>query len=237
MQPRYLGRTDHGTLAEYLRLPARNCLPKPPHLSFAEAAPLSSAYAIAWRMLVAEAEMKPGQSVLIIGIEGAIGAAALQLAVHRAARVIVSSEDEEKLAFALDCGAAHAIPLGTADLARAVRRLTNKRGVDVVVNNLGGDSWAKSLASLAKGGRLVTCGVSGSARPAADLRRIFWNHLTIRGCGFAARSDFRQLLNYLTLSRITPWVAGIYPFEDAALAEKELGRLKHFGSVVLRLDG
>ena len=236
LQLRVLGERENGTYAEYARVPARNCFPIPPGLSFEQAAAFPLVYITVWRMLVTNAQLKPGEHVLILGIGGGVATAALQLAAHIGAHIIVTSSSDEKLEKAKTLGSEHGINYKNADFAKEVRRLTGKRGVDVVVDCVGGDGWIKSLASLAKGGRLVTCGATAGANPPTDLRRIFWNNLKIFGSTLGDRAEFREVLNFMEASRTKPVVDQVFPLRDAAAAQKRLEDGKQFGKILLRMD-
>jgi NADPH:quinone reductase-like Zn-dependent oxidoreductase len=231
---RVLGEQVNGTYAEFVRLPARNCFPIPSGLSFGEAAAFPSVFITVWRMLVNNAELKPGEYVLIVGVGSGVATAALQLAVYMGARVIVTSTNDQHLATAQNLGAEHGIHGANADLSREVRRLTGKRGVDVVVDCVGGESWVQSLASLAKGGRLVTCSATAGAHPQTDLRRIFWNHLKIFGSRLGSRAEFKQLLRFMAASK--PIIDRAFPLKDATAAHQRLEQGKQFGNLVLHMD-
>ena len=236
LQLRVLGERENGTYAEYARVPARNCFPIPPGLSFEQAAAFPLVYITVWRMLVTNAQLKPGEHVLILGIGGGVATAALQLAAHIGTHIIVTSSSDEKLEKAKTLGSEHGINYKNADFAKEVRRLTGKRGVDVVVDCVGGDGWIKSLASLAKGGRLVTCGATAGANPPTDLQRIFWNQLKIFGSTLGDRAEFREVLNFMEASRTKPVIDQVFPLGDAAAAQKRLEEGKQFGKILLRLD-
>jgi NADPH:quinone reductase-like Zn-dependent oxidoreductase len=236
VQLRVLGERENGTYAEYVRAPARNCFPIPPGLSFEQAAAFPLVYITVWRMLVTNAQLKPGERVLILGIGGGVATAALQLAAYIGTHIIVTSSSDEKLEKAKTLGSEHGINYKNADFAKEVRRLTGKRGVDVVVDCVGGDGWIKSLASLAKGGRLVTCGATAGANPPIDMRRIFWNNLKIFGSTLGDRAEFREVLNFMEASRTKPVVDLVFPLGDAAAAQKRLEDGKQFGKILLRMD-
>ncbi len=236
VQLRVLGERENGTYAEYARVPARNCFPIPPHLSFEQAAAFPLVYITVWRMLVTNAQLKPGEHVLILGIGGGVATAALQLAAYIGTHIIVTSSSDEKLEKAKTLGSEHGINYKNADFAKEVRRLTGKRGVDVVVDCVGGDGWIKSLASLAKGGRLVTCGATAGANPPTDMRRIFWNNLKIFGSTLGDRAEFQEVLNFMEASRTKPVVDQVFPLRDAAAAQKRLEEGKQFGKILLRMD-
>ena len=233
---RVLGERENGTYAEYARVPARNCFPIPPDLSFEQAAAFPLVYITVWRMLVTNAQLKPGEHVLILGIGGGVATAALQLAAHIGTHIIVTSSSDEKLEKAKTLGSEHGINYKNADFAKEVRRLTGKRGVDVVVDCVGGDGWIGSLASLAKGGRLVTCGATAGANSPTDIRRIFWNSLKIFGSTLGARAEFREVLNFMEASRTKPVVDQVFFLRDAAAAQKRLEDGKQFGKILLRMD-
>jgi NADPH:quinone reductase-like Zn-dependent oxidoreductase len=233
---RVLGERENGTYAEYTRVPARNCFSIPPGLSFEQAAAFPLVYITVWRMLVTNARLKPGEQVLILGIGGGIATAALQLAARIGTHIIVTSSSDEKLEKAKTLGAEHGINYKNADFAREVRRLTGKRGVDVVVDCVGGDSWIKSLASLAKGGRLVTCGATAGAHPPTDIQRIFWNNLKIFGSTLGDRAEFTEVLNFMAASCTPPVIDRVFSLRDAATAQNRLEQGKQFGKIVLRMD-
>lgn len=233
---RVLGERLQGTYAEYVKVSAANCFPIPPGLSFEEAAAFPLVFITVWRMLVTNAALKAGEDVLILGIGGGVATAALQLAKHMGAHVFVTSSSDEKLALAQNWGADHGINYLKNDFAKEVRSLTGKQGVDVVVDCVGGESWVKSLAALAKGGRLVTCGATAGANPQTDIRRIFWNHLTIFGSTLGSREEFRQLLRFMRVSRLRPIIDQIFLLKDTAAAQRRLEEGKQFGKVVLQIS-
>ncbi len=232
---RALGERLQGTYAEYVKLPAANCFPIPPGLSFEEAAAFPLVFLTVWRMLVTNAELKPGEHVLILGIGGGVATAALQIARHMGAHIFVTSSSDEKLELAKNWGADHGVNYLRSDFAKEVRALTGKRGADVVVDCVGGESWVKSLAALARGGRLVTCGATAGANPQTDIRRIFWNHLKIFGSTLGSREEFRQLLAFMQISKARPIVDQIFSLKDVAAAQRRLEEGKQFGKIVLQI--
>jgi NADPH:quinone reductase-like Zn-dependent oxidoreductase len=235
-QRRLFGEHENGTYAEYVRVPASNCYPIPQGLSFEEAAAFPLVYATTWRMLVSDAALKPGESVLILGASGGIATAALQVAASIGAHIIVTSRSDEKLTMAKKLGAEYGINSCTADFAREVRVLTNKRGVDVVVDCVGGEGWVKSFAALTKGGRLVTCGTTAGAKSQADLRRLFWNHLKIFGSMVGSHEDFRQVLNFMSTTRTKPTLDQVFSLKDAAKAHQRMEAGQQFGKIVLSME-
>ena len=230
-----MGERESGTYAEYVRLHARNCFLIPAELSFEEAAAVPLVFITAWQMLMTNAELKPGESVLIRGIQGGFATAALQLSVSMCSNVIVTDEGEDQLATAKKLGAKHAIDERDVDLNNEVRKFTSAASM-WWSTALGGKGWVKSLAALAKGGRLVTCGASASANPQTDVRRIFWNYLKIFGSPLGTREDFRRMLNFLSLSRTKPLIDQVFSLRDAGQAQQRLTEGKHLGKIILRMD-
>jgi NADPH:quinone reductase-like Zn-dependent oxidoreductase len=232
---RVLGERLEGTYAQYVKLPAQNCFPIPNGYSFEEAAAFPLVFITLWRMIVTNAELQPGETVLIIGIGGGVASATLQVAKRLGARVIVTSSSDEKLARAQRLGADHGIHHGKEDFVKAIRSLTDDRGVDVVLDCVGGAVWQKSLASLAIGGRLVTCGATAGAQPNDDIEALFTKHLRVYGSTLGSREEFRQLISFLNGSKIKPIIDTVLPLNDAAAAQKYLEDGKQFGKVVLRI--
>ena len=230
-----LGERLKGTYAELVKLPANNCFPIPPGLSFEEAAAFPLVFITVWRMLITNARLIPGEHLLILGIGGGVATAALQIAKQVGAHVIVTSSSDEKLELAKNWGANHGINYRNSDFTREVRALTGKRGVDVVVDCIGGESWVKSLASLAKGGRLVTCGATEGAHPPTDIARIFWNHLKIFGSTLGSREEFRQLLSFMGSCGVRPIIDQVFPLKETAAAHRRLEEWKQFGKIVLQV--
>jgi NADPH:quinone reductase-like Zn-dependent oxidoreductase len=232
---RVLGERLEGTYAQYVKLPAQNCFPIPNGYSFEEAAAFPLVFITLWRMIVTNAELQPGETMLIIGIGGGVASATLQVAKRLGARVIVTSGSDEKLARAKGLGADHGINHGQEDFVKAVLSLTDDRGVDVVLDSVGGAVWQKSLASLAIGGRLVTCGATAGGQPNDDIEALFTKHLRVYGSTLGSREEFRQLISFLNGSKIKPIIDTVLPLNEAAAAQKYLEDGKQFGKVVLRI--
>jgi NADPH:quinone reductase-like Zn-dependent oxidoreductase len=235
-QPSVLGERENGTYAECVGVPAQNCYPIPAGLTFAEAAAFPLVFMTLWRMLMTNAGLRPGESVLIVGIGCGVTTAALQLAANIGARIIVTSSSDERLALAKNYGAEYAINSRATDFAKEVRNVTRKRGVDVVVDCVGGDDWGKCLAALARGGRIATCGATAGSHPRTDIRRIFWNHLKIFGSTFGTREEFQQVLNFMEGTRTKPILDRTFALKDTALAHRRVEEGEQFGQVILRMD-
>jgi NADPH:quinone reductase-like Zn-dependent oxidoreductase len=233
---RALGERLDGTYAEYVKLPAENCFPIPAGMSFAEAAAFPLVFVTVWRMLITNAQLKPGETILIIGIGGGVAGAALQVAKKIGANVIVTSRSDEKLELAKKYGAAHTINHREKDFAQEVRALTENRGVDVVLDCVAGEVWQKSLAALARGGRLVTCGATAGGSPETDLTPIFTKHLQIFGSTLGSRDEFRQLLSFMAVAEIKPIIDQVFPLSEAAAAQRRMEEAKQFGKIVLQIS-
>ena len=233
---RALGERLDGTYAEYVRLPAENCFPIPAGMSFAEAAAFPLVFVTVWRMLITNARLKPGETILIIGIGGGVASAALQVAKKIGANVIVTSGSDEKLELAKKYGAAHTINHREKDFAQEVRALTGNRGVDVVLDCVAGEVWQKSLAALARGGRLVTCGATAGGSPETDLTPIFTKHLQIFGSTLGSRDEFRHLLSFMAVAEIKPIIDQVFPLSEAAAAQRRMEEAKQFGKIVLQIS-
>jgi NADPH:quinone reductase-like Zn-dependent oxidoreductase len=232
---RVLGERLEGTYAQYVKLPAQNCFSIPRHYTFEEAAAFPLVFITLWRMLVTNARLKPGESLLIIGIGGGVASASLQLAKKIGARVIVTSGHDEKLTRAKNLGADYGINHYKEDFAKVVSELTEKRGVDVVLDCVGGEVWRKSLAVLARGGRLVTCGATAGGQPIDDINAIVGKQLKIYGSTLGSREEFRELINFINSTQIKPIIDSVFALRDAAAAQRYVEEGKQFGKVVLRI--
>lgn len=233
---RMLGEHVNGTFAERVRLPASNVFPFPAHLSFAEAAALGVTYITAYRMLFTQAALQPGESILITGIGGGVALSLLQLARPVAGRVFVTSSSDDKLDRAMKLGADEGINYVREDVGIAIRRLTSKRGVDVVADSAGGSSVDGSLRSLVKGGRLVISGATAGRHATIDLRRLFWNQLHVIGSTMGSDADVRGMLALVAEAGLRPIVDRAYPLAGAAMALAHLKAQDRFGKVVLEVS-
>ncbi len=228
-----LGEHRDGTYAQAIALPEVNCRKIPEHLSFAEAAAFPLVFLTAWRMLVSKARVQPGETVLILGIGGGVATAALQIAKRAGARVFVTSGSPAKLERARQLGADVGIDHSANDFSREAWNMTGKRGVDIVVDNVGAATWERSIRALARGGRLVTCGATSGPKPDEDLRRIFTKQIAIYGSTMGSRSDWEQLTELLNAGELRPIVDRTFPLERAADAQRALEDRERFGKLVL----
>ena len=231
-----IGEHVAGTFAEFVVVPAVNAWPKPKGLSWEEAAAFPLTFLTAWRMLVTKARARPGESLLVVGIGGGVSLAALQIAKTLGLVVGVTSGSTGKLARARELGADFGIDHATADFSREVRRLTDKRGVDIVLDSVGKATWKRSIASLARGGRLLTCGATTGPDPEEDLARIFWNQLTVYGSTMGTHAEFAEMLRMVATRPLRPVVDKVFPLAEAREAMRRLEEAQQFGKIVLAVD-
>lgn len=230
-----LGEHVAGTFAEYVVAPAANAYRKPPGLSWEEAAAFPLTFLTAWRMLVTKARIRPGETLLVVGVGSGVGVAALQIAKMAGLSVFVTSGSADKLRRAEELGADFSIDHGRLDFATEVRKATGRRGVDIVLDSVGKATWRKSIASLAKGGRLITCGATTGSNPEEDIARIFWNQLTVFGSTMGTRAEFAQVLRLFLAGRLRPVVDSVFPLAQAKEALRRLEEKKQFGKIVLAI--
>lgn len=231
---RALGERLDGTYAERVKVAPENCFPIPSYMTFDEAAAFPLVFLTVWRMLVTNARLQPGETLLIVGIGGGVASAALQVGARIGARVIVTSGSDEKIARALALGAAHGINHRQKDYAKEVQQWTDGRGADVVVDSVAGEVWQKSLASLGHGGRLVTCGATAGWQPNDDLNAIISKSLKIYGSTLGSREDFRQLLGFLDATQIHPVIDSKFSLKQAADAQRRMEEARQFGKIILQ---
>lgn len=234
-QYRLLGEHRDGCFAEAVVLPGRNVYPAPEHLSAEQAAALGVNHLTAWRMLFSRARLQPWETVLVFGIGGGVSLAALQLAKAIGARVIVTSRDATKLERAVTLGADATIDSSKSDVARAALELTEGRGVDVVVENVGAAAWPSAMKSLVRGGRLVTCGATTGDQPGADLRRLFIRQIQVLGSTLGTAAEFADLLRFVALHRLAPVIDSVYPLDEVTQALARLESGQQFGKVAVRI--
>jgi NADPH:quinone reductase-like Zn-dependent oxidoreductase len=228
-----LGWPRDGTLAEAIALPAESLYPRPAHLSFEEAAALPLAGLTAYRALVPRARLQPGETVLVHGIGGGVALLALQFARALGARVMVTSTSDEKLARSSRLGAERGVNTRTADWVAAARDWTGGVGVDVVVESLGGEYFARSLEAVRMGGRVVTFGRTVDTQSTINLRLLFWHQLSLLGTTMGSPADFAAMLALVSAHQLRPVIDSVWPLEDGCRAFERLAQGKQFGKIVL----
>jgi NADPH:quinone reductase-like Zn-dependent oxidoreductase len=231
-----LGEHVGGTAAELVVVPAANLAPVPDGMSWPEAAGFALATLTAWRMLATRARVRPGETVLVWGVGGGVGVAALRIAVHLGARVIVTSGSDEKLATGVRLGATAGLNHRSADVVAEVRRLTDGRGADVVVDSVGVATWPDSLRALRRGGRLVVCGATTGPEASFDLRRLFWHQWSILGSTMGNRREFAEIVRLAHERRLWPLVDSVVPLADGIAAYQRMQRGEQTGKLVIEVS-
>jgi NADPH:quinone reductase-like Zn-dependent oxidoreductase len=230
-----LGEHLPGTFAEYVVVPAANVRVVPPSVPAEVAAGFTLATLTAWRMVVTRARVQAGEDVLIWGIGGGVALAALQICKQRGARVWAVSSSREKLARARELGADELLDRTTMDVGRVVRERTGKRGVQVVIDNVGEATWPQSLAALGRAGRLVTCGGTSGPMVTTDVRRLFWNQWSILGSTMGNEAEFSAIADELRAGGLLPPVDRVYPLGGAREAFSRLECGEQFGKIVVSI--
>ena len=230
-----LGENRNGGCAELLAVPVRNLLAKPEGLSFAEAAAIPLDFLTAWHMLISRAELRPGETVLIHAGGSGVGSAGIQIAKLWGARIITTVGSPEKETRARELGADEVIQYRQVDFLQEVKRLTARRGVDVVFEHVGADTFERSVRSLARGGRLVTCGATTGAEVTINLRLIFFKLLSILGSTMGSLSELHEIMKLVEQKRLRAVVDRVLPLDEIATAHDLLESRQIFGKVVLQV--
>ena len=231
-----LGEHVNGTFAERVVVPARNVFPIPEHLPFAEGAALGVTFITAYRMLFTRGGLKPGEWVFITGVGGGLGLSLLQLATPVAGRILVSSSTQEKINRAIEMGAEAGVNYKKQDVDEWVREKTFKRGVDLVVDSAGGRALETGVKVLRKGGRLVSAGATAGRVAELDVRRLFWNQLSVIGSTMGSDEDVADMLRMVHGTQMRPVVDKKFPLAKGATALGYLESQERFGKVVLDID-
>ncbi|MBI3811523.1 MAG: zinc-binding dehydrogenase [Nitrospirae bacterium] len=228
-----LGAHTNGGYAEYVTVPAINVITMPNTLRFEEAASFPLAFVTAWHMLITRAELKAGQEVLVLAAGSGIGTAAIQIAKLAGAWVVAAAGRDDKLAKAKALGADEVINYRREDFSNKIREFTGGKGVDVVFEHVGPDTWEKSLTSLAKNGKLVTCGASSGPEARTDLRYIFSRQLSILGSMMGTRSDLLEVTKLMEIGKLKPVIDSVFPLKEARTAQGRMMERSNFGKLIL----
>jgi NADPH2:quinone reductase len=235
MSPGYgiLGESRSGTFAEFVAVPAQNLFPMPDHATFEETAAAQLVYQTAWRMLITRAKLQAGESVLIIGAGGGVNSAAIQMAKLAGAEVYALTSTEEKMSKARELGADHVINYKQEDWVKRILEMTGKRGVDVVVDNVGQATWKQSLLAARRGGRIVTVGNTSGPFAETDIRYLFFKQLTILGSTMSNPDEFRQVMSLIWAGKLRPVIDRVMPLSEGREAHAIMERGEQFGKIVL----
>jgi len=228
-----IGEHRDGADAEYLAVPGRNVLPLSEKISFEEAAAAALVFLTAWQMLADKAQVRPGEDVLVNGVSSGVGSAALQIAKLLGARVIATTSTNEKAAKARELGADEVINYNRQSTLEEVRRLTGRKGVEVVIDHVGKTVWDQNIKSLTKGGRLVTCGATSGFEGITDIRYVFYKQLQILGSTMGRKGDLITIFNFIEQGKLKPVIDRVMPLEELREAHRFVEEGKHFGKIVL----
>jgi NADPH:quinone reductase-like Zn-dependent oxidoreductase len=230
---RVLGYGRDGGNCELLAVPEYAVIRIPEEMSFESAAASPLVFLTAWHMLIARAKLQPGEDVLVLAASSGVGMAAVQIARLFQCRVIATAGGEDKLARARELGAAFVIDHYRQDISAEVRRITGRRGVDVVVEHVGILTWPASLESLAPGGRLVTCGATTGYDAGVDLRYLFSRQWSLLGSFMGTMSELHRVLQFVFRGQLIPVIDRVYPLSEVRAAHQRLEDHAQFGKIVL----
>jgi len=228
-----LGEHLHGGYGQLVKISAANLVPIPAAMPWETAACLPVAFQTAWSMVFDRAKVEPGEWVLVHAGGSGVGSAAIQLARLVGANVITTAGSDEKVEKAKTLGAHHGINYRTHDFLREVRRITRKRGVDVVIEHIGEDVWERSLLCLATGGRLVTCGATSGYQPKTNLRHVFFRNLRILGVTTGSKASLFHIVQLVDEGKLSPVLDRTLPARDAPRAHQLMDQRQQFGKLIL----
>lgn len=230
-----LGNNVDGGDCDLIAVPRVNVIPIPDSLDFVDAASVPLVFLTAWHMLQNRYRLRAGETILVLGAGSGVGSAAIQIAKLLGATVITTAGDERKLAKARELGADHTIDHYKQKISDEVRRITNKRGVDVVFEHVGQATWPESLKSMRNGGSLVTCGATTGFETSLDLRFLFSRQLSFMGSYMGSMGDLDEVLKHVFSGKLKPVVDRTFPLGEARAAHEYLANGEQFGKVVLTM--
>jgi NADPH:quinone reductase-like Zn-dependent oxidoreductase len=229
-----VGENRDGAYAQFVSVPAHIVLPIPDSITFEEAAAAPLVFLTAWSMMIGKGNIRPGEDVLILGAGAGVGTAAIQIAKMVGCRVFVTASSAEKLERAKALGADFLINYSTDEFDKRIRELTNKRGVDVVVDYIGADTWVRSLRSARRGGRVLTCGATTGFAPQTDLRQIFFRQVQVLGSTMGSPREFLDVMKCVFRGQLRPVIDRVLPLSEATTGHELIERREVFGKIVLR---
>jgi NADPH:quinone reductase-like Zn-dependent oxidoreductase len=228
-----LGEHVQGGFAEFVVVPTANLFPIPEEFSFEEAAAAPLVFLTAWRALMSRAHLRAGESVLVTGASGGVSTAAIQIAKHAGARVYaVTTTDNVERVRAL--GADVVYDRSEVDFGKQLWNDTEKRGVDVIIDSVGGAFWQQNIRSLARGGRIVIYGATAGPKVEIDLRVLFWKQISVLGSTMSNRSEFEEVMRLVFARELTPVIDKVFALEDIRAAHERLEAGEQFGKIILR---
>jgi len=229
-----VGENRDGAYAELVAVPAHIVLPIPDSVSFEEAAAAPLVFLTAWSMMVTKGNIRPGEDVLSLGAGAGVGTAAIQIAKMTGCRVFATASSDEKLERARKLGADFLINYKTEEFDKKIRELTSKRGVDVVVDYIGADTWVRSLRSARRGGRVLTCGATTGFAPQTDLRQIFFRQVQVIGSTMGSHRDFLDVMKCVLRGQLRPVVDRVLPLREARRGHELIEARAVFGKIVFK---
>ena len=237
VSPHYhlLGESVRGGCAEYVAVPARNLLPIPDGIDFPQAAAPVLAGLTAWRMLVKRAQLKAGESVAIVGAGGGVNSISIQIAKRLGATVYAITSSPDKMRKAQELGADYIINYRVEDWSKKLFQLTGKRGVDVVVDNVGQATLNSSIRALARGGRVVIVGSTSGPKAEIDVRFIFGKQISLIGSTMGSHQDFRDVMELVWAGTLKPVIDRTMPLSEGRAAHELLAAGRQFGKVMLEI--
>ena len=228
-----LGNAVDGGNCELMAIPAVNVIPIPDALDFNQAASVPLVFLTAWRMLTGRAAIRQGQTVLVLGANSGVGTAAIQIAKLFHARVITTAGDERKMERARELGADYVINHYQQKISEEVRKITNKEGVDIVIEHVGQATWGESVKCLKAAGTLVTCGATTGPQVDLDLRFLFSRQLSLRGSYMGTMTELYEVLGHVFAGRLKPVIDRIFPLKDIRFAHEYMEKSQMFGKIVV----
>jgi NADPH:quinone reductase-like Zn-dependent oxidoreductase len=228
-----LGNAVDGGDCELIAASPANVIPIPDSLDFNQAASVPLVFVTAWHMLVGRAGIRPGQTVLVLGAGSGVGIAAIQIARLFQCRVITTAGDESKLEKGRQLGADYGINHYKQKISDEVRKITNKEGVDIVIEHVGAATWDESVRSLKSGGTLVTCGATTGPDVSLNLTHLFARQLTLLGSYMGTMGELHEVLKHVFAGRLKPVVDRVFPLSEIRAAHEYLEKSQMFGKIVL----
>ena len=233
--PRYtiIGKGIWGGYAQYVKVPRQNLLPFPRKLSFEEAASMPLTFLTALQMLGVKAKVKPGDWVLVLAAGSGIGVASIQIAKLFGAIVIATASHDSKLKKAQDLGADFTINYTEKDFFEEVKKITHDRGVDIVVEHTGAETWEKSVRSAKWGGTIVTCGATSGNEGKTDLAHVYFRQLQILGSTMGTKGSLFEIIRFIEQGKLKPVIDEVIPLKDACKGHEKMSSRSQFGKIVL----
>ncbi len=232
---RILGLPDHGTQAEYVKVPAVNLVKKPAYLSFEEAAAIPLGGLTGYRALFSQGGLKAGETVLLTGIGGGVAALMFKMARAAGANVLVTSGGDAKIEKAIAAGAMGGANYRQEGWAKTIKKAAGKEGISLIVDSAGGEGFLDLPGIVNPGGRIVFFGATAGNPSGIDLRRIFWKQITIQGTTMGTPRDFADMVRLFETHRIQPIIDGPFPMSDHRTAYQRMIDGKQFGKIVLTI--